>query len=175
MRRRLCRRHRHRHVIGDDDEFGFQVDAVLLAHDQHRIARTIESRAHRLIHQRVGIETFRHVGAARAAHALDMRQIRAAIDEFVGARQGRSEQRRIERQHFFAVDRLGAAFIQELVNAIQARCCVAPVLERRLQGARDIADANGFGQIAIDDNQGSITATGLQTCKFHFQSFRYFN
>ena len=88
----------HRHIVGDDDDFGFEIDAPFLAADQDRIARPVEAGARRLIHQRIGVETLGHFGAARAAHALDVRQIRAAVDELVRARQRRGERAHVERE-----------------------------------------------------------------------------
>src|SRR5690606_36058576 len=83
----LLRRHRHRHVVGDHHDLGFQVDAVGLVDHPHRVPRAVEAGAGGLVHQGVGIETLWHLGATRTAHAFDVRQVGTAVDELVGAGQ----------------------------------------------------------------------------------------
>ena len=102
-RGRLLRRDRHRHVVGDDHDLRFQVDAVVLADHAHRIARAEEAGTGGLVHQRIGVEAFRHFGAARAAHALHVRKIGAAVDEFVGARQRRGQSAEVQVEHAVGV------------------------------------------------------------------------
>ena len=168
MRGRLRRRDRHRHVVGDHDDLGFQVDAVILADYLHRIARAIEAGTHRLIHQRIDIEAFRHLGATRAAHALDVRQIGAAIHEFIGARQGRSQVLQVNVERAF-----GAACIECVVERVEAGRDVAPVLQRLLQGRRDAGGAHAARKIAGNDDQRAIAAAFLQGTEFHPMSVRW--
>ncbi len=165
---RLRARRRHRHVIGDDDDLGFQIDAIVLARHAHRIARTIETGADRLIHQRVDVETLGHFGAARAAHALDVRKICAAVDELVRARQRRGKRGGVEREHGLTVDRLRTrGVVEQFVDAMQTRRGVVPIFERALQRVRDVGRAHGAREIAADDDQRAVAAAFLQACEFH--------
>src|SRR3546814_6294614 len=57
----LVRRDRHRHVVGDHHDLGFQVDAVTLVDHLDAVARAVEAGAGGLVHQRIGVETLRHL------------------------------------------------------------------------------------------------------------------
>jgi hypothetical protein len=162
VRRRVRRRHAHRHVVCDDDDFGFEVDAPVLAAGEDRIARAVETGTDGLVHKRIDVEAFRHFRAARAAHAFDVREVGAAIDEFVGARQRRGKRGHVERERA-----VGFAVVQCFRQCIQTRRRVVPVVQRRLQCRGDAARAHGARKIAADDDQRAVAAAFLETAKLH--------
>src|SRR3546814_11489118 len=55
----LVRRGRHRHVVGDHHDLGFQVDAVTLVDHLDAVARAVEAGAGGLVHKRIGVEADR--------------------------------------------------------------------------------------------------------------------
>ncbi len=153
----LLGRSAHRHIVGDDHNLRFQVDAVVLADHLDGIARAIEAGAGGLVHQWVGVEAFRHFGIARAAHPLHMRQVGAAVDELIGARQRGGQGLHIQIEHT-----IGAAVVERGRQGIQARRHIAPVLQRTLQGGRDASGAHGGAQVARDHDQAAVATAFLQ-------------
>ena len=79
----------HRHVVDDHGDLGFAIDAPGFVGDADRLARSEEGIRAALIHQRVGPEARRHLGAARLADELDVIDVGRAVDPLVGARQRR--------------------------------------------------------------------------------------
>jgi len=86
-----------------------------------------------------------------------MRQVGAAVDELVGARQRRREHRVVEVERT-----LGAIFLQRVVQRIEPRRDVRPVLQRLLQRRRDAAGAHCALQVAIDNDEGAVAAAFLE-------------
>ena len=86
-------RRAHRHVVDDDRDLGLEVDAPGLVGHHDRIARAEEGVGAALVHQRIGPEAFRHLGAARLAHQLDVVHVGRAVRPLVGARQRRHARR----------------------------------------------------------------------------------
>jgi len=169
--RGLRRRDRHRHVVGDHHHLGLEVDAVVLADHQHVVARAEEAGADRLVHQRIDIEGLRHLGPARPAHALDVRQVGTAVDELVGARQRRGEHRRVEVEHLLRLDEAGAAvagdLLQQFGHRVEARRGVVPVLQRALQRVGHLRHGDRLAQVAAGDDQRAVAAAGLEGGEFH--------
>ncbi len=153
---------RHRHVVGDDHQLGFQVDAVLLADDLDRVARAVKAGAGGLVHQRVGVEALRDLGATGAADALHVRQVGAAVDEFIGTRQRRGQRLQVDVEH-----PVGTAIVERLVQGVQARRQVAPVFQRLLQGGGDPGGPHALAQVARNHDQGAVAAAFLQRTKLH--------
>ena len=87
----------HRHVAGDDGDLGFEVDAVGLVAMHDVGSRAQHAVGGALVHQRIGPELRRHHRAARAAHELDVIDVRRAVDPLVRARQRRHRIARVER------------------------------------------------------------------------------
>ena len=55
----------------------------------------------------------------------------------------------------------------------ETRRHVLPVVQRRLQGAGDVADLGAAGQIPGDDDQPAVPGAILEGCKFHGFEFRF--
>ena len=70
---------RHRHVAGDDGDFGLEVDAPGFVGEQDVVARAQHVVGRALVHQRIGPELGRHRRAARAPHELDVVHVRRTI------------------------------------------------------------------------------------------------
>ena len=83
----LFRISRHRHVIGDHDNFRFKVNAVIFADHLDSITWPGESCRSSLIHQRVLVKRRRHFRTACSPDALDMGQVSAAVQKLVSPRQ----------------------------------------------------------------------------------------
>ena len=158
----LFGRHRHGHIIGDHDDLGLQIDAVVLADHLHRIMRPQELGAGGLIHQRIHVKGLGHLGIARPAHALDVRQVGAAVDELIGARQRRRQIGQIQFEHPVRLARL-----QRLGHRIQARRDIRPAIQRLLQGARNRRHFHRALEITRDHDQRAITAAAFERCEFH--------
>ncbi len=114
----------------------FEIDAPGFVGGEDRIARPDEAVRAALIHQRIGPEARRHLGAARFAHQFDMRDVGRAIGPLIGAGQRRRAVFRIER--LLARDR---ALVHQIVDAHQTRRGFVPVVHRVLQCRRDMAGA----------------------------------
>jgi hypothetical protein len=110
----------------------------------------------------IGVEALRHLGATGTAHALDVRQVGAAVDELIGARHRRSQRLRVEVEHA-----IGIAGIERFVQGVQARRDVAPVLQSLLQGGGNAGGAHAVAQVARDNDQGAVAAAFLQGTKLH--------
>ncbi|MNV39249.1 hypothetical protein D3C71_1308220 [compost metagenome] len=158
----LFRGHRHRDVVGDHHQLGFQIDAVFLADHLDRITRAVEAGAGGLVHQRVGVKALRHLGAAGAAHARHVRQVGTAVDELVGARQRRGQRLQVDVEH-----PVGTAVVERFGQRVQARRQVAPVFQRLLQGGGDAGGAHAVAQVARDHDQGAVAAAFLQRTELH--------
>ena len=85
-----------------------------------------------LVHQRVGPEFGRHVGAARAPHQLDVVHVGRAVGPLKGARQRRHARLRVERERVAR-----AAVVERVVEFEQLRREEGPVVERALQRGDD--------------------------------------
>ena len=79
----------HRHVAGDHRDLGLEVDAPGFGRHRDRLARTEERVGAALVHQRIGPERRRHLGAAGSADELDVVHIGRAVGPLIGARQRR--------------------------------------------------------------------------------------
>jgi hypothetical protein len=86
--RALLGRCRQRHVAGDHRHLGLEIDAPGFVTGQYRIAGSGEAVRTALVHQRIGPELGRQLGAARLAHQFDVIDVGRAIGPLVGARQG---------------------------------------------------------------------------------------
>ncbi|MNM92582.1 hypothetical protein D3C81_1049200 [compost metagenome] len=91
-----------------------------------------------------------------------MRQVGAAVHEFVGARQRRGQL--LHFQHEAAFDVAG---VELLGQGVQARGQVGPVLQRQLQGGGNAAGPHGAGEIARNHDKGAVAAAFLQGTKLH--------
>ena len=158
----LVRADAHRHVIGDHRHLAFHVDAPVLGAGLDVVGRPEEGVGAALIHQRVGEEARRHLGAARLAHQLDVIEIGAGVEPLIGAGQRRGQRRGIEGER---PNR--AAFIKRAVDRVEHRRGARPVLERRLQGGGGIGHRGGGREIAGDHHQGAVTRRRLQGCELH--------
>ena len=93
---RLLGRGRGAQVADDHGQFALEVGAPgrvggdVLAPGEVAVRQA-------LVDDRLGARRRRHLGAARAAHALHVRQVAAGIDPLVGARQRRQQRREFER------------------------------------------------------------------------------
>ena len=122
-----------RHVAGDDDDLGLEVAAPGLVGERDRVARGEHLVGAALVHQRVGPEALGHLGAARLAHQLDVVHIGRAVRPLIGARQ-----RRVGLALVEALLRDGA--VGEIGGEqLELRRDPLPVVERRLQGRREMA------------------------------------
>ena len=83
------RRDAARHVAGDDDDLGLEVAAPGLVGERDRVARPQHLVGGALVHERIGPEALRHLGAARLPDQLDMVHIGRAVRPLIGARQRR--------------------------------------------------------------------------------------
>ena len=115
---RLGRRSRgaHGHVVGDDPHLGLEIDAEFLAGHGNGFTRPQETVRGRLIHEGIGEKAGGHLGAARLAHALDVGQVGAAVEELVGPRQGARQGPELQRK---GLGRL--ARVQCLVGLLERR------------------------------------------------------
>ena len=80
----------HRHVVDDDGDLAFHVDAPGFVGHHDRRARRQEAVGAALVHQRIGPEARRHLRAARLAHQFDMVDVCRAVDPLVSAGQRRA-------------------------------------------------------------------------------------
>ena len=129
---RLLRRRAHRNVASHYRDLALEVDAPGLVGQRDRVARSEEGIRPALIHQRVGPEALRHLGAARLAHQLDVVDVGRTVDPLVGARQRRHAAGGVEVEMAAR-----AAVVQAVGQFGQLRRDKAPVVERRLQRRRD--------------------------------------
>lgn len=102
------------------------------------------------------------LGEARLVQALFMGGPCLGLDALVGAWQGRHVFGRVEGK---AVGSL--ALIEAVVEILQLRCHEAPVIQRPLQGAGDVAGHDGMFQVAGDDDQLAVTGFILAGGEFH--------
>ncbi len=128
----------------------------------HVVIRTDEIVAAALVHQRIGPELQRHLGAARAPHEFDMIHIRGAVGPLEGARQRRHAVFGVERERVAR-----AALIERVVQVEQLRRVEGPVVEHALQRGRDRVGNRSGTQIAGHDNQLAVARAVLQRGKFH--------
>ena len=96
-------------------------------------------------------------GRADGAFALDMRQVRAAVDELVRARQWSGQRSDFQRECT-----LCATGIQFLGQRVEPRRGARPVVERRLQRRRDAARLDRAAEVATDDDQCAVAAAFLE-------------
>ena len=75
--------------VGDHRDLGLEVDAPRLLGGDNGVVRPEKPVRAALVHQRLGPERIRQLGAARLAHQLDMVDVGAAVGPLEGARQGR--------------------------------------------------------------------------------------
>src|SRR6218665_229519 len=161
---RLLGRDPHLHIAGDDREFGLEVDAHGLAGQHHGVAGADEVVAAALVHQGVGVETFRHLGVARLAQQLHMVDVSRAIRPLVGARQpghggGGMEWEGMAR----------AAGIELLVQVLQLGRDKAPVVQHLLELVGNAGLIMGQAQVAGDNHQLAVTRTVFVGRKFHLR------
>ena len=149
----------HRHVAGDHRNLALEVHAPLggLGGKADRIAGTEEAIRGALVHERIGPETLRHGGTARAADQLDMVEIGGAVQPLIGARQRRGAGGLIER--------LALAF-DPLGEPAQAQLVRVPVIERGLH--RRHVGWQEASEIARDHDEPSVAAV-LQRGELHDQ------
>ena len=95
--RRIARR-THRHIVGNDGDFTFKVDAEFFRRHRHVVTWTEEIVRAALVDERIGPEARRHLSATRLAHELYMIHVRRAIDPMMSPRQWRSDGLRVERE-----------------------------------------------------------------------------
>ncbi len=89
-------RRRIGHVVGDDRDFGLEIDAPGLVGGDDNVGRTDKGIRAALVHQGIGPERWRHLRAARFADQLDMGDIGRAVGPLIGAGQGRQAILRVE-------------------------------------------------------------------------------
>ena len=117
-----------------------------------------------MVHQRIVPEAFRHLGATRLAHQLDVVDVGAAVGPVEGARQRAVAIGLIEEEGVFT-----EPVIQTLVGGLQMGTLDRPVVQGDLQGGGDLRDFHRVAQVAGDHDQHAITAL-IQRCEFHRQS-----
>ena len=154
--------HPHRHVVGNDGDLGLEIDAPILHRHGDVLARPQHAVRAALVHQRVGPQPRRHLGAARLAHQLDVIEVGAAISPLVRAGQRGSERGRIQGEG------IGAPPLVQLLGAPrQSSRGPGPVIERRLHGRRDILGRDGVFEIGGDDYQAAVAACASERAEFH--------
>jgi hypothetical protein len=164
--RGLFERGPHRHVGGDDRHLGLEVDAPFLGQHRDRVARPDKGVGPALVHQRIGIKGRRHRGAARLAHQFHVVDVGRTVGPLEGTRQ--------RRRAFLLDEGVGArrsAVVQRGIDAAQLWRDTLPVVQRRLQGARDVRNRLASDQVAADDDQRTVAAARLEGSEFHAFSF----
>ncbi|ABA48474.1 hypothetical protein BURPS1710b_0601 [Burkholderia pseudomallei 1710b] len=164
---RLVGRGAHRHVGRDHRDFRLEIDAPRLRCADDVVARAEEIVAAALVHQRIGPELGRHLGAARAAHELDVVHVRGAVRPLERARQRRHAIGGLERERVAR-----AAVVQCVVQVAQLRRVERPVVEHALQRRRDRVGDRRRVQVARDDDQLAVARAVLERSKFHREMSR---
>ena len=142
--------HAHRHVVDDHRDLGLEVDAVRLVGQRDRRRRGPRKPSEPPWYISGSVQKLGGISAPRALRTSSTwLTIGRAVDPLVGARQrrraapsGRARTRRARR-----------AVAQPLGAAPRAAARIRPVVERRLQGRRDVAGADRAREIAGDDDQ----------------------
>ncbi len=99
MLARILRGNTHRHIVGNDGDFAFEIDAPGFVTRLDIVARAQEGIGPALIHQRIGPETVGQDRAAGAPHQFHMVHIGGPVGPLIGTRQGRFGLRRIEVEY----------------------------------------------------------------------------
>ena len=159
---RLLGTRAHLHVAGDDRDLGFEVDAHRFAGHRHHVHRAEKIVAAALVHQRVDVEAFWHLGIARLAHQFDVVEVGRTVGPLVGPWQRRHALRRVERKRMAC-----AALVERVVQVLQLRAHEAPVVEHLLQPAGDAGGVVGEREVAGHDDQLPVAGAVLQGGEFH--------
>ena len=94
---RACLINPHRHIAGDDGDFGLHIDAPAFIRNPDRRAWRQEIIGSALIHQGVGPETLWHFSPACLADERHMVNIGRSVGPLISARQGRMRRLLIEQ------------------------------------------------------------------------------
>ena len=141
-RRGLLAAGAHRHVAGDHRDLGLEVDAPGFVGSRDRIARTEEAVGAALVHQRIGPEARRHLGAARFAHQLDVVHVGRAVGPLVGARQRRgascSWKRNEGTEPMFELRRQSARQRRDCSQSSRAACSVGTMKKASVARVRSL-------------------------------------
>ncbi len=127
---RLVGRGAHGHVVDNNGDLAFHVDAPGLVLHADRLARIEKGIGAALIHQRIGPEALRHLGAAGPAHEFNVIDVGRAVRPLVGTR---------ERRHgVVLVEALvrHRAMLEAFCQRRQMRRNPQPVVECGLHGRR---------------------------------------
>jgi len=155
------------HVAGDDGDLGLEVVAHGLAGHDHVVARAQQVVAAALVHQRVGVEAGRHLGATRGAHQLHVVDVSRTVGPLEGPWQGRGTHLRVEGE---GVTRL--AVVEGDEEILQLGGNEVPVVQRLLQGVGDTGGVMRGAEVARDNNQLAVARAVLVGGEFHEKSFR---
>ena len=144
-------RNAHGHVASDDRDLGLEVDAPGFVAGRYIVARPEEGIGATLVHERIGPEAFRHLGAARPADELHVIDVGRAVRPLVSARQWRRTGALVELPAGQAVGELGCEFAQPRLDRI-------PVIERLLQGWGNVVCGQAARQVVGDDDEAAVAA-----------------
>ena len=151
-RRGLLSRRRHGDVAKDHRDLALEVDAPGFGRHRDRFARPEERVGAALVHQRIGPERRRHLGAPGPADELDVVHIGRAVGPLIGARQRRGAVVLVEAERGHRAD-------LELARQIgEARAVALPVVEGRLQRRRDDEGVGRPRQVPGDDDEPAVAA-----------------
>ena len=160
---RPVRIHAHRHIAEKHGDLRLEIDAPVFARRLDRVAGPDEIIRVALVHERVLLELRGHRRPARLAHQLDVGEIGARVQPLVGARQRCTELPRVELE--------GAGprrAVQIVVELLELRSDVAPVVERRLERWRRFIGDDGVLEVLRHDDERAVARVVLERAELHF-------
>ena len=142
-----------RHVVGKNHHLGLEIDAPVLALDQHVLVGADKCVGGAHVDQRVAPERLRQLGAAGLAHQLHVGHVGTAVGPVVAAGQGSGGAAGVKCE--FALDPAGLEVVEK---CLQPGLAPGPIVHRRLQGGCDIGGGYGPGEVAADHHQFTVAA-----------------